>query len=184
MSKKPKQPEWYLVDGVARVWDGETWLEHKWIEPKGWYEFQGEEYYWDGKGWYAKDEDDAVPNTPFSPEEPLARPGARFGSYLLEGALAVLTLGVGWLIWSLIAWAKGTTPGHQILKQYVVNHKTGETFGWSRMLVREFLVKGLLCGLLYAVTVTVFFFIDSVLVFGDDRRSIHDRISGSVVVQR
>ena len=58
MSKKPKQPEWYLVDGVARVWDGETWLEHKWTEPKGWYEFQDEEYYWDGRGWYAKDDDD------------------------------------------------------------------------------------------------------------------------------
>lgn len=62
MSKKPKQPEWYLVDGVARVWDGESWLSYKWTEPKGWYEFQGEDYYWDGKGWYAKedDEDDDV----------------------------------------------------------------------------------------------------------------------------
>jgi hypothetical protein len=58
MSKKPKQPEWYLVDGVARVWDGESWLSYKWTEPKGWYEFQGEDYYWDGKGWYAKEDDE------------------------------------------------------------------------------------------------------------------------------
>ena len=58
MPKKPKQPEWYLVDGVARVWDGESWLSYKWTEPKGWYEFQGEEYYWDGKEWYAEAEDE------------------------------------------------------------------------------------------------------------------------------
>jgi hypothetical protein len=58
MPKKPKQPEWYLVDGVARVWDGESWLSYKWTEPKGWYEFQGENYYWDGKEWYLEDEDE------------------------------------------------------------------------------------------------------------------------------
>ena len=118
------------------------------------------------------------------PKEQLASAGARLGSYLLEAILAVATLGIGWLIWSFIVWGKGTTPGHQILKQYVVNEKTGETYSWGRMAVRELLVKGLLCGVLAAFTFGVFFLIDSLMVVRDDRRSIHDRISGSLVVQR
>jgi len=116
--------------------------------------------------------------------EPLASAGARLGSYLLEIVLAVLTLGIGWLIWSLIVWGKGTTPGHQILKQYVVKEETGETFNWGRMAVREFLVKQLLCGLLAGFTFGIFFLVDSLMVTRDDRKSIHDRISGSLVVQR
>jgi uncharacterized RDD family membrane protein YckC len=116
--------------------------------------------------------------------EPLATAGARLGSYLLEAALVVVTLGIGWLIWSFIVWGKGTTPGHQILKQYVVNESTGETFSWGRMAVREFLVKQLLCGILAAFTFGIFFLVDSLLVTRDDRKSIHDRISGSLVVQR
>jgi uncharacterized RDD family membrane protein YckC len=116
--------------------------------------------------------------------EPLASAGARLGSYLLETVLAVVTLGIGWLIWSFIVWGKGTTPGHQILKQYVVNEKTGQTFSWGRMAVRELLVKQLLCGLLAMFTVGIFFLVDSLMVTRDDRKSIHDRISGSLVVQR
>jgi len=117
-------------------------------------------------------------------KEPLASAGARLGSYLLESVLAFVTLGIGWLIWSFIVWGKGTTPGHQILKQYVVKEETGETFSWGRMAVREILVKQLLCGLLAIFTLGVFFLVDSLMVARDDRKSIHDRISGSLVVQR
>ena len=117
-------------------------------------------------------------------KDPLASAGARLGSYLLESVLAFVTLGIGWLIWSFIVWGKGTTPGHQILKQYVVKEDTGETFSWGRMAVREILVKQLLCGLLAIFTLGIFFLVDSLMVTRDDRKSIHDRISGSVVVQR
>ncbi len=116
--------------------------------------------------------------------EVLVSAGGRLGSHLLEVLLAVVTLGIGWLIWSFVLWGKGTTPGHKVLKQYIVDEKTGVTFGWGRMAVREFLIKGLLCGFLYAATLSVFYFVDSLMVVRDDRRSIHDRISGSLVVQR
>jgi uncharacterized RDD family membrane protein YckC len=117
-------------------------------------------------------------------KEALASAGARLGSYLLEAILAFVTLGIGWLIWSFIVWGKGTTPGHQILKQYVVNESTGETFSWGRMALREILVKQLLCGALAIFTLGVFFLVDSLMVTRVDRKSIHDRISGSLVVQR
>jgi uncharacterized RDD family membrane protein YckC len=124
-------------------------------------------------------------NTPHQmSKEPLASAGARLGSFLLESVLAFVTLGIGWLVWSFIVWGKGTTPGHQILKQYVVNEETGETFSWGRMAVREVLVKQLLCGVLAIFTFGVFFLVDSLMVTRGDRKSIHDRISGSLVVQR
>jgi uncharacterized RDD family membrane protein YckC len=116
--------------------------------------------------------------------EPLTSAGARLGSYLLDAVLAFVTLGIGWLIWSLIVWGKGTTPGHQILKQYVVDEKTGQTFSWGRMAIREFLVKQLLGGILAILTVGIYFLVDSLMVVRNDRRTIHDRISGSLVVQR
>ena len=108
----------------------------------------------------------------------------RLGAYALDIVISALTFGIGWLIWSFIVWGKGTTPGHQILKQYVVKEDTGETFSWGRMAVREILVKQLLCGLLAIFTLGIFFLVDSLMVTRDDRKSIHDRISGSVVVQR
>ncbi|MCX6434907.1 MAG: RDD family protein [Actinobacteria bacterium] len=117
-------------------------------------------------------------------KEPLASAGARLGSYLMEQLLSVVTLGIGWLIWSFVEWGKGTTPGHKVLNQYVVDEKTGETFGRGRMAIREIVIKGLLCGLLFVMTFSVFFIVDSLMVVRDDRRTIHDRISGSLVVQR
>jgi uncharacterized RDD family membrane protein YckC len=117
-------------------------------------------------------------------KEPLASAGARLGAHLMEGLLALVTLGIGWLIWSLVEWGKGTTPGHKVLKQYIVDEKTGKTFSWGRMALREVVIKGILCGVLYVVTFSVFYFVDSLMVVRDDRRSIHDRISGSLVVQR
>ena len=58
MPKNRPKPEWYLIDGVARVWDGEKWRRHKWSEPQGWYEFQGKEHYWDGNEWSSLTEGD------------------------------------------------------------------------------------------------------------------------------
>jgi uncharacterized RDD family membrane protein YckC len=84
----------------------------------------------------------------------------------------------------LVEWGKGTTPGHQVLKQYIVDEKTGKTFSWGRMALREVVIKGILCGVLYLVTFSIFYFVDSLMVVRDDRRTIHDRISGSLVVQR
>jgi hypothetical protein len=123
-------------------------------------------------------------NTSESSKEPLASAGARLGAHLMEGLLALVTLGIGWIIWSLVEWGKGTTPGHKVLKQYIVDEKTGKTFSWGRMALREVVIKGILCGVLYVITFSIFYFVDSLMVVRDDRRTIHDRISGSLVVQR
>ena len=118
-----------------------------------------------------------------SPTE-LATPRARLGSHLLEALLAIVTLGIGWLIWSFVIWGQGTTPGHKILKQYIVSEKTGKEFTWGQMFVREFLIKGLLVPLLSALSFGIVYLVDSLMVTRDDRKTLHDRICGSVVVQR
>ena len=114
----------------------------------------------------------------------LASPGARLGSHLLELLLAVVTLGIGWLVWSFIIWGQGTTPGHKILKQYIVNEKTGKEFTWGQMFVREFLIKGILVPLLSAISFGIVYLVDSLMVTRDDRKTLHDRICSSIVVQR
>ena len=114
----------------------------------------------------------------------LATPGARLGSHLLEALLVLVTLGIGWLVWSFVIWGQGTTPGHKILKQYIVNEKTGKEFTWGQMFVREFLIKGLLVPLLSALSFGIVYLVDSLMVTRDDRKTLHDRICGSVVVQR
>lgn len=43
--------DWYIVNGVARWWDGEKLRRFKWTEPKGWYQFQEVDHYWDGENW-------------------------------------------------------------------------------------------------------------------------------------
>ncbi len=114
----------------------------------------------------------------------LASPAVRLGSYLLEALFTVITLGIGWLIWSFIIWGKGTTPGHQIVNLYVVSEKTGAPFTWGQMFIREILVKGLLIPLLSVVSFGIVFLVDSLMVVRDDRKTLHDRICGSIVVQR
>ena len=114
----------------------------------------------------------------------LATPGARLGSHLLEALLAIVTLGIGWLIWSFVLWGKGTTPGHKVLRQYVVNEKTGADFTWGQMFVRELLIKGILVPVLSALSFGIVYLVDSLMVTRDDRKTLHDRISGSIVVQR
>jgi uncharacterized RDD family membrane protein YckC len=113
----------------------------------------------------------------------MATPGARFGSYLMEYLLLIVTLGIGWLVWSLVVWKNGTTPGHQVLKQVIVDEKTKQPLSWGRMALREVLFKGLVGAFLAIISFGVFFVVDSLFVTRDDRRTIHDRMSGSLVIQ-
>lgn len=64
----------------------------------------------------------------------------RLASYVLDAVLAVLTLGIGWLIWSMIVWGDGQTPAKKILKIRVRHFETGAIATWGHMAVRELLI--------------------------------------------
>jgi uncharacterized RDD family membrane protein YckC len=64
----------------------------------------------------------------------------RLGGYLLDLALAILTLGIGWVIWSLVVWRHGLTPAKQILKMRVVAEESRTNATWGHMAIRQFLI--------------------------------------------
>ena len=115
--------------------------------------------------------------------QPLASVQARLGSFLLDLGLMVVTLFIGWVIWNLYTWKTGQTPAKRLLNQVVVDANTGEVFSWSRMALREFAVKGAAGNIVGGATNGISFVVDSLFVFRQDRRTVHDLIVGSKVVQ-
>ncbi len=64
----------------------------------------------------------------------------RLGGYFLDLGLAIVTLGIGWVIWSLIVWRHGLTPAKQILKLRVVAEESRTNATWGHMAIRQFLI--------------------------------------------
>jgi uncharacterized RDD family membrane protein YckC len=64
----------------------------------------------------------------------------RLGAYALDMALAFLTLGIGWFIWSMSVWGEGQTPAKKILKLRTINATNGRPASWGHMGLREILV--------------------------------------------
>ena len=64
----------------------------------------------------------------------------RLGAIFLDAALIVVTLGIGWLIWSLIVWSEGQTPAKKILKLRTINITNGHHASWGHMGIREALI--------------------------------------------
>ena len=74
---------------------------------------------------------------------PMADLGTRFGGLCLDalvGILSIITLGLAALIWNLVLWGQGQTPGKQMLKLRVYSIDTGKPATWGRMAIRQFLI--------------------------------------------
>jgi len=70
----------------------------------------------------------------------LASPQHRLGGYAVSSAFSFVTLGIGWIIWSLVVWGQGQTPAHQILKMRVYSIKSRQRASWGRMFLRNALI--------------------------------------------
>ncbi len=81
-----------------------------------------------------------APDQPHQPALRYASFQHRLGAYVLDCTLAVLTLGIGWVIWSMIVWGEGQTPAKKILKMRTINATNGQAASWGHMGLREFLV--------------------------------------------
>ena len=55
---------------------------------------------------------------------PKASAQHRLGGRAVDGAMYLVTLGIGWFIWSMVVWGQGQTPGKQILKMRVYDKTT------------------------------------------------------------
>jgi RDD family len=63
----------------------------------------------------------------------------RVAALFLDFGLSIVTLGIGWFIWSLVIWGQGQSPAKQILKIKVINQQTGRPAGWGHTALYEFL---------------------------------------------
>jgi len=118
------------------------------------------------------------------PGLPLVPPSARFSALLLDLALALVTLGAGWLIWSLLTWRNGQTPGKQLMGHVVADAATGQPLSWGRMALRELVVRALLGTVLGLATASVYLLADAAMAYSAGHRTLHDRLAGSVVRYR
>ena len=64
----------------------------------------------------------------------------RLGAIVLDATLIILTLGIGWVIWSFIVWGEGQTPAKKILKLRTINFTNGRSASWGHMGIREGLI--------------------------------------------
>ena len=108
----------------------------------------------------------------------LANPGRRIGAYFLAIPLAIVTLGIGYLIWGLIVWANGQTPALQVLGMRCYRPEDNRVAGFWWMALRE-TVGVILDAILWIITELVSFIF---MLTRPDRRTIHDLVAGTVVL--
>lgn len=108
----------------------------------------------------------------------LSSPARRFGRWVLEGILAGVTLGIGWLIWSFVVFGRGQTPAKQLLGMRAVELRTGERATWGRMFVREIIAKPLVAMLSWVTLGIANFW----LVWDARNQELWDKVVGTVIV--
>jgi uncharacterized RDD family membrane protein YckC len=111
---------------------------------------------------------------------PLSSALRRLGALALDLLLFIVTLGIGWLVWSLIVWARGQSPAKQLLGMRVVHADTLETVSWGRMALREIVCKEIV-GLAAAITfvgIVLYFW----LLWDDQNQELWDKMATTLVV--
>jgi uncharacterized RDD family membrane protein YckC len=106
----------------------------------------------------------------------MASIGRRIGAYFLAIPLFIVTLGIGYVIWGLILWGRGTSPALKVLgmKCWLVNDQ--RVPGFWRMVLRD-LVGNFVEGLFILPIVGFIMFLAT-----EKRQSLHDTIGGTTVV--
>jgi uncharacterized RDD family membrane protein YckC len=111
---------------------------------------------------------------------PVTSAGKRFGGALLEGLLIIVTLFIGWLIWSLVVWSKGQTPAKSLLGMRCINTNTGRAATWGTMCLREIVGKSILGNITFGISTIVSCFM--ILADSERRQGLWDKIASTVVV--
>ena len=106
-------------------------------------------------------------------------PWLRLASYFLQGFLFTVTLGVGWLVWAAVIARRGQTPAKRLLNLQVIRRSTLRPVGFARMFFLRGLVGGIVCAVLFPLTLFVLVF----MPFWDrHNQNLWDKVSGTYVV--
>jgi uncharacterized RDD family membrane protein YckC len=109
----------------------------------------------------------------------LAGAGTRIGAALLDVLLAVVTLFVGWFIWSIVLWKQSTSPAKRMLGLTIVDATTGAPASMKQMVMREVLGKWVVGSVTGIVTLA-----STVMLWATPRRqAVWDYIGTTVVVR-
>ncbi|MDA3626809.1 RDD family protein [Saccharopolyspora sp. WRP15-2] len=112
----------------------------------------------------------------------LSSRGKRLVASLLEPVLFVVTLGIGWFVWMLIAWARGTTPAKQLLRMRVIWVANRRAATWGRMFLRDFFARGAVLTVIGILTLGIGWLVAILMIFGRTRRPLWDRMASTLVV--
>ena len=96
----------------------------------------------------------------------------RLAGFVLDLVLAVATLGIGYLVWTLIVYRSGRSPAKQLLGMRVIKLKDDRPSGWWRMVAREFFK-----GLLLTVLLSAFW-----ILWDYDNQELWDKMAETLVV--
>ncbi len=119
---------------------------------------------------------------------PGASLGVRIKALLLTFVLIVVTLGVGWMAWSVVEWRHGRTVSFKLMGLRVVRTSDGRPIGLGLSLLRN----ALLCSLLLVPTILACLVLALAFVMGASppenllskpRNAPWDRLTKTMVVQ-
>jgi len=107
---------------------------------------------------------------------PIASIGKRIGAALLDSALYMVTLGIGWLIWAAMITGEGYTPGKRLLGMRVRRVDNGAPASFGVMLFMRGIVGGIVASFAYLFT------LGSMPLWDKRNQSVYDKVSSTVVV--
>ena len=110
----------------------------------------------------------------------LASAGSRLGAALLDGLLMVVTLFIGWLIWSIVLWKQSTSPAKKMLGMVVIDANSGSPASVKQMVMREVVGKWVVGSVTGIVTLA-----SLIMLWATPRRqTVWDYIGTTTVVRR
>jgi uncharacterized RDD family membrane protein YckC len=107
----------------------------------------------------------------------LASVGRRIGAYFLAIPLGIVTLGIGYVIWGLVVWGRGTSPALQVLGMRCWRPQTGQVATFGTMALRE--IIGRIVDNILGITALVSFIL---FLTGKERKALHDYVAGTIVL--
>lgn len=110
----------------------------------------------------------------------LSSAARRLGAHALDAVLIVVTLVLGWIVWSVIVWGRGQTPGKQLLGVRVLSRETLTSARRARMFTREVPCKWII-GFVAGVTI-IGFVAYFWLLWDDERQELWDKMVDTIVV--
>ena len=97
--------------------------------------------------------------------------------------LSVLALLIVFIIQMVLLATRGQTIGKIIMKIRIVEAQTGAHPGWARLILLRTIVNGIIISVLNILPGAggAYFLVDSLFIFREDHRTIHDLFAGTRV---